>query len=331
MSTPTFSGSDLLEMLEENREYATRYNMLKPVVLPDGSIVRMEPGRCMDLRGNAMVTTTSGKTRSWRCIFMDPEPGSTLIKFHGDSYGSGLVGCDIRVNPYEASDITAIETDSKTKNAIIEHCRFEHRGKDVLGLRVAGHESLTVNKCEFRCSVPLVLRSGDNHVFRDMDIGTAVTEEQREQWHSGKYPCTCIWYQGMPDQHSFEGSFTAQGGDHLVYGIVDRAISGQVLALRNIRWEQPLSRLSEEKRAIHLEFTNRHLERLILDGVRWTDRTKGYYIKGCLRVDEIGSWIPGTKWYRKKTDFQLSLSQSNDGGSNDGLRLEEEGQGSETG
>lgn len=292
--------AELQELVNAAAEKAREWNMTFTVTVPDGSIIRGQPEEVLVIPSHVFVTSESGKTRTWRLIFQKPPPDSVLIQFQGDSYGAGLAGCDIRVNPYDAPNITGIRTDFKTKNATIEHVRFEHRGMDALGLHVRGHESLTVQKCEFRCSVPVVLNGGDNHVFRDMDIGTAVTEEMRAQFHSGLLPCTCIWVKSMPFHITFDGSQTWQGGDFAVFGIVDSKTSGQSLTLYNVRYEQTLSRASEEFRAVYLKFMDRHLERLSMYSCRWTDRAKGFYIVGCLNVEYIGCWIPGTKYWRRE-------------------------------
>lgn len=290
--------SELQEHINAAASKASALNMTQTVVVPDGSIIRSDPGQTLTIPSSVVVTSETGTVRSWRLIFMNPAKNAVLVEFVGDSYGAGFFGADIRVNPYEAGCITGCKTATKTKNATIRHIRFEHRGMDVFGLHVRGHESLTVEKCEFRCSVPVVMEGGDNHVLRDMDLGTSVTEDQRVQQHSGNLPCTCIWIKSMPNTWVFDGSQTWQGGDHAVFGEVNSAKSGQNLSLYNFRYEQSLSRDSDDLRAIDLRFTGSHLERLLICGSRWTQRKKGFYVINCLDVEHIASWITGTKYER---------------------------------
>lgn len=291
--------SELNELVAAASAEAARLNMTQVITIPDATIVRGDVGELLQIPSHVYITSESGTCRSWRLIFRDPPEGANLVEFIGDSYGAGFAGCDIRVNPYEAPRITGIKTSSEMKNATIKNVRFETRGMDVQGLWISGHESLTVQKCEFRCSVPIVYNGGDNHVFRDIDIGTAVTEEQRAQMHSGALPCTCVWVKSMPNHITFDGSQTWQGGDYAIYGVIDSPRSGQCLSLYNVRYEQTLSRFAEDKYAVYLHFTDRHLERFMMYSCRWTDRLKGLYIRGCLQADWMGCWIPGTKYERR--------------------------------
>lgn len=291
--------SDLQEMIDAAAARSAELALAVPVIVPDGCIIRGQPGETLIWRASTVIRTASGDLRSGRIVFTNPEPGAVLIQGVGDSYGAGFKGFDLRCNPADASDFTFIQTGRQQKNATIANLRIEHRGKDVLGLVVDGQESLTVEKVESRCSVPVVLWRGDNIAIRDGDFGTAATEEARATMHSGKYPCTCIWVRGMPNSWTFDGSQTWQGGDHAVFGEVESATSGQNLNLYNFRYEQSLSRASDDKRAIELRFTGAHLERVLIVGSRYTDREKGLYVTGALQVEWIGSWLPGTRYERR--------------------------------
>lgn len=294
------AASEVLERIDQAATIAREQNKTISVIVEEGVYRSPIPLR---IPSHIAVTTASGATRSWRWIYTGPATSDPLVELTGNSYGATIRGLDLRVADPELSDLVGIRVGGQVKNATIENVVFTHKGRDCIGLEIRGHESLTVEKVELRCSVPLVIAGGDNHVFRDLDIGSAVTEEQRIAWHSGRFPATCVWLQGMPNQWTFEGSFTAQGGDHAFYGRVESPKTGQVLRIEGLRYEQSLSNDSEELRAVDLEFTDRALERLVLIGCRWGgNRKKGLKVIGCWDVERVGCFLQGTIWTRKKAN-----------------------------
>lgn len=283
----SLAANELQDRINAAAKRSSQLNMTQVVTVEDGSIFRLDEP--LAIPKHVYLTSQSGAKRSWRLVFTVSD--GSLINFTGNSYGAGLAGVDIRVY---GDNVTAIEVGKSTKNASIENIRFQTREKDCVGLHVRGHESLKVESCEFRCSVPVRISGGDNHVFRDLDLGTSTSERQRTQMHSGKFPCTCVWIDHIVNQWSFDGYQTYQGGDHAFFGRVDSQQTGQVLRIEGLRYEQSLSKDDWTKAAIDMEFTDRSLERLVLVGCRWgQNRVSGMHVKGCWQVSCTGCYLQG--------------------------------------
>lgn len=292
--------TELQTRVDEASVKARETNMTQAVIVPDGEIVRGLPGETLTIKSHVFVTTPSGVDRSWRLIVQNLQPGQTAILFEENSYGAGIRGCSLRCSTDTTSGITGIKTLGQTKNPLIENCHVDFwRMKDCVALQINGHESVIVRRFAARASVPIRMVGGDNHHLSDLDL-TAATSEQLRTEMNEELPSTCVWIWNMPNQWTFGGSFTAQGGDHAFYGRVDSTKTGQVLRIEGLRYEQSLSAFSEDKRAIDLVFSNRALERMVLVGCRWgQNRQKGLYVIGCWRVDDIGCYCDGTWWWRR--------------------------------
>lgn len=245
-------------------------------------------------------TSPTGAPRTARLIYTGPQTDQPLISLEGNSYGARLRGIDLRVADPDLVNLVGIRVGGEVKNATIENCNFTYWGQDTFGLQVVGHESLTVRKCEFRCSVPMVVDGGDNHHFEDLDLGAGTVKQDLSRVYSGAIPRTCVWLRGMPNQWTWDGSQTFQGGDHAFYGRIDRPQTGQVLRIEGLRYEQSLSVTSQDKYAIDIQFLDRALERLVMIGCRWGEnRQKGLNVQGCWSVERIGCFLHGTSWWRR--------------------------------
>lgn len=275
-------------------------NMTIPVVVPDGTVIRCQPGERLTIPSHVFVTTESGIDRSGRIVARGLQPGESVIEFTESSFSAGIRGFSITYADADGEGITGIRTSGLTKNALVENCHIDFwRRMDCVGLEIRGHESVIVRRFTCRSSVPIIMAGGDNHHLSDLDI-TAATSEQMRALMNGDLPATCVWIKSMPNQWTFGGSFTAQGGDHAFFGRVSSPRTGQVLAIEHLRYEQSLSVFSEDKRAIDLAFDDRALERLVLVGCRWGEnREKGLRVTGCWSVQEIGCYLHGTYWWRR--------------------------------
>ena len=169
---------------------------------------------------------------------------------------------------------------------------------DCIGLQVNGQESITVRNCELRASVPLCVAGGDNHHFENMDLGAANNPGLAEQMNRD-LPRTCVWIHGIPNQWSFTGYQTYQGGDHAFYGEVNSPRTGQVLRIEGLRYEQSLSTKGTTP-AIDLRFTNRAIERLVMVGCRWTTRDVGADITGTMGLETVGCHLSGSVTWRQR-------------------------------
>lgn len=293
------SGPETEPSLQEQIDNACRkavlMNKTYSVVLGEDPI-RFETAP-LRIWSHVDLTGGQGASRAARLIYTGPQTDQPLIVLEGNSYGARLQGIDLRVADPDLEGIVGIQVGGKVKNATIENCSFTHWGQDTFGLHVIGHESLTVRKCEFRCSVPLVMDGGDNHHFEDLDLGAGTAKQDLPRLYSGDVPRTCVWIRGMPNQWTWDGSQTFQGGDHAFFGRVDSPSTGQVLRIEGLRYEQSLSVSSDEHRAIDLEFLDRALERLVMVGCRWGEnRRKGLKVIGCWSVQTVGSFLHGTTW-----------------------------------
>ena len=291
------TGDELQAMADKAATMARETNMTAAVMIDEGTIVRLDHGQTVTIRSHVFLTTRSGVDRSWR-IVADPRDGQTIVRFTGDSFAAGIRGVEIRCRSTVVAGVTAIRFDGGCKNPLLENCRVDMwRLQDCIALDLAARESATVRRLTARASVPVRIKGGDNHHLSDLDLTAATTPEHREAMHA-LLPSTCVWIDAMPNQWTLDGSFTAQGGDHAIFGRVASQKTGQVLRIEGLRYEQSLSRSSNADRAVDLVFSERPLERLVLIGCRWTDRQKGLYATGVRSVTRIGSRLPGTYWHR---------------------------------
>lgn len=293
--------SDLQEQVNAAAERARDTNMTQAVMVPDGTIIRCQDGERLTIPSHVFVTTPSGQDRSWRIVARGLAAGDAVVEFTENSYAAGIRGLSITYATMDVVGVTGIRTTGQTKNALIENCHVDlWRRMDCVGLEIRGHESVIVRRFMSRASVPIVMAGGDNHHLSDLDLTAATSPTIRDAEMNNELPSTCVWIRGMPNQWTFGGSFTAQGGDHAFYGRVDKPQTGQVLAIDGLRYEQSLSVFSEDKYAVDLQFTDRALERLVLIGCRWGgNRQKGVNVQGCWNVERLGSYLHGTYWWRR--------------------------------
>lgn len=255
------------------------------LVIPEGEYEFVS----LSIPKNVSLIASPTTTRSVRLRYVGPGD-STLVTLQG--YGARFSGCDMLAKDPQAPRLVGIRVEDAL-NAEVDRVRFAHYGVDSQGIVIAGRESITVQKCEFRCAVPVTYAWGDNVVFRDLDIGGATTAESRASLHATT-PSTCVWIQGMPDQVVFDGSQTWQGGDHALFGEIDRPRTGQGLNIYNLRYEQSLSREDPQKAAVHLRFADRGLENLLIVGSRWTDRKAALHTNAIQQITLLGSRLPGS-------------------------------------
>lgn len=291
--------AELQQLVDAAAAQAAETNMTQTVMVPDGTWIRAQSGQKLTVNSHVFITTPSGADRSWRISVRDVQPGDAVVSLTGNSFGAGVRGLSITYNGANGDQVTGIRVHGQCKNALIENCHVDLWNRmDCVGLEIRGHESVIVRRFTCRASVPIKMVGGDNHHLSDLDLTAATTEDFRVAMNS-EIPSTAVWIDGMPNQWTFSGSFTAQGGDHAFYGRVAKPIEGQVLAIEHLRYEQSLSFASEEKYAIDLKFTDRALERLVLIGCRWgQNRKKGVYVTGCWGVERVGCFLHGTYWWR---------------------------------
>lgn len=182
----------------------------------------------------------------------------------GGGYSSGIVGFKIRTKFNNEPNLVGLRID-KSINGFAANMRIDLRGKDCIGVQVAGQESLTFSRIESRATIPVQYLRGDNISFSNCDFGASPT--------SGVFPSTVLHLAGLPHQITFDGSQTWQGGDHAVYGdIGDERTTGQILSLYGVRWEQSTSVDDPGKPGILIECDGRSFEGLIQIGCRWSAR-----------------------------------------------------------
>ncbi len=244
---------------------------------------------------NVSLIADPTTTRSVRLRYVGAGD-TTLVTLQG--YGSRFSGFDLIAKDPKAPRLLGVHVDI-AMNAEVDRIRFAHYGVDSLGVLIAGRESITVQKCEFRCSVPVAYRSGDNIVFRDMDIGGATSADSLAVMND-QFPSTVVWLQGQPNQVVFDGSQTWQGCTHAIYGEIEAPRTGQNLNIYNLRYEQPLTPKDAKTPAVYLKFADRGFENLVFVGCRWSDRANGIEISGppnrfIPRVTIVGSRMPGTR------------------------------------
>lgn len=292
--------ADLQSDVNSAAQRARETNMTQAVMVPDGTVIRCQDGERLTIPSHVFVTTPSGQDRSWRIVARGLAAGDAVVEFTENSYAAGIRGLSITYATMDVVGVTGIRTTGQTKNALIENCHVDFwRRMDCQGLEIRGHESVIVRRFTARSSVPVVMAGGDNHHLSDLDL-TAATSEQMRELMNTDLPSTCVWIKGMPNQWTFSGSFTAQGGDHAFYGRVEKPQTGQVLRIDGLRYEQSLSVFSEDKYAVDLQFTDRALERLVLIGCRWGEnRKKGVYVTGCWDVERVACFLHGTYWWRR--------------------------------
>lgn len=208
------------------------------------------------------------------CVWMRPDRG----------YGSRLAGCQIRSSDPTAPRVTGIRVEGCI-NPVLQDVRVDLRGVDCVALDLAGRESIVGDRLELRATVPIRLGWGDNIHLRNLDCGCMNNGVQ--------LPNTVMLLTGMPHQVSLGGSFTAQGGDNLIWGEIDSPKSGQGLSLYNCRWEQSTSLTSETKAAVHLVCSDRQLENLSFFGCRWTDRKYAWNVYGVDTTSQFGCRLKG--------------------------------------
>jgi hypothetical protein len=159
------------------------------------------------------------------------------------------------------------------------------RGPDSIGLDIAGRESIVGDCLELRATIPIKFTWGDNVYLQNLDLGCMN--------NGSLFTNTVLLFTGMPHQVSLGGSFTAQGGDHLIWGEIDSPKSGQGLSLYNCRWEQSTSLGSDTKAAVHLVCSDRQLENLSFFNCRWTDRKYAWNVYGVDTTSKYGCRLMG--------------------------------------
>ena len=244
---------------------------------------------------NVSLIASPTTTRSVRLRYVGTGD-STLVTLQG--YGSRFSGFDLIAKDQKDPRLVGVKVD-KALNAEVDRIRFAHYGVDTQGIVIAGQESITVQKCEFRCSVPVSYVWGDNVVFRDMDIGGATSAESLASMND-QFPSAVVWLQGIPNQVVFDGSQTWQGCAHAIFGEIDSQQTGQNFNIYHLRYEQTMTAADKATPAVDLKFADRGFENLVFVGCRWTDRVNGFDISGppnrfVPRVTIIGSRMPGTR------------------------------------
>ncbi len=230
----------------------------------------------------ALVFGTGLASREADLIYVGGDD-QTLIMMAG-GYGPLLAGCQIRSQRLDAARLTALLVENCINPQLL-NVRVDLRGVDTIGLDWRGRESLAAQNVELRAAVPLRYGWGDNGSFRNFDMGANGKTDQ--------LPNTVVWIAGMPQQINFDGYQTWQGGNHAIWGEVHSNRSGQGLNLYNVRYEQSTSTGDASTAAIHLHFTGRSLESLLVIGSRWTDRQKGWDLRGVRSVTRLGGYLPG--------------------------------------
>jgi hypothetical protein len=255
-------------------------------------VVTEQPGKyefvSLDIPPHVFLVFGTGEaSREGDLVYVGGDnPSAPLITVRG-GYSTGLAGCQIRTKRANEANVVGIKVENAI-NSVIRNVRVDLKGVDCIGVQIAGRESFTISRLESRASVPIQILWGDNLALRDCDLGASGRVEL--------LPNACVHLLGAPHQITFDGSQTWQGGDHAVFAEVSGvAVKGQNLNLYNVRWEQSTSRDDASKAAIHLRFTPRGFENLVLIGCRWTDRARGFNLAGVDGLTILGSRLPGSR------------------------------------
>lgn len=260
-------------------------------------VVTEQPGRyefvSLDIPPHVFLSFGTGHaSREADLVYVGGDnPAKPLITVRG-GYSTGIAGCQVRDKTNSRSNLVGIRVDDAI-NPAIQNIRIDLRGKDTIGLQIAGRESLTISRLESRASVPIQYLWGDNIACHDCDLGAS--------GNVADLPNCVFHVAGMPHQITFDGSCTAQGGDHFAFGVINDARTGQGLNIYNLRYEQTTARDDAAKYAIDLTFRNRAMENLLLVGCRWTDRKAGVRIAYnpayplVPKITHQGCFLPGEK------------------------------------
>lgn len=244
-------------------------NLTVTVTIPEGVyefVSLVIPGHVY-LRG-------TGEGRSVRLRYVG-EGNATLVTLL-PGYAKGLSNIEILSKNPDAPNLTAVSIEGAI-NSEIRNFRFAHRGPDSTGIAIKGRESTVVSDVDVRCTTPIRYAWGDNIQYHNCDLGS--------------YGRSVVVIEGMPNQITFDGYQTWQGGESAVYGVVDSPRTGQGLNIYNLRYEQSTGR--DTVAAIDLRFVNRGLENLVIMGSRWTDRKYSFDTRGVQRLTVLGSYTPG--------------------------------------
>lgn len=269
--------------LDEAGKTAAAGNRSVAVIIPPG---RYELVTLKIPANVALVFGTGLAIREGDLVYVG-SGGDVVLSMEG-GYGTTVAGCQIRSKRGDEQSVTGIRV-SNVVNGLIANVRVDLRGARSTGLVISGRESMVVSRAELRAATPFRYEWGDNCSFRDLDLGCTGNEVE------GGSPAACVLIRGMPHQLTFDGSQTWQGGDHAVWGEVASPISGQNLNIANMRYEQSLSAADPNKAAIHLRFTDRKLENLLIVGSRWTDRKRAFNTYGITQTTVSGSRLVGTQ------------------------------------
>ncbi len=225
-------------------------------------------------------------------FYVGKQTSVPLISLEGNqSYGRSFGGFDLQIQDSTLPNMTALRSTGNI-NSTIRDFRFSHYGVDCWGIVINDIESTTVEKVDVHCASPLSIWSGDNHAFRDMDLGASTDDRVINQ----QLPAACVWIAGMPYHWIFDGSQTWQGGQHAIYGRVTSPNTGSGLFLHHVRYEQSTSSTDPHRAAVDLRFLEKQLECLLIGpGCRFTDRVKAVDARGIWRVEiSESTWIKGS-------------------------------------
>ena len=283
--TSVLSWNDQVQaQLDSAGEIAKRRNKSITVVVAEGEYEFTS----LSIPPHVSLVASPDVVRSVRLRYTG---GSDSVAIHlkGDlGYGSRLSGFEIIPKDQSVARVTAIKL-TNCINPEISRVRVDFRGQDCIALDHGGRESLSVDTVEFRASLPVLHRAGDNASFHNCDFGASGN-------CSADFPSAIVRLDQVPHQMQFSGYQTWQGGDHAIFAELNSVPSkGQNLNLYNVRWEQSTSRDDPTKAAIHLRFTPRGIENLVLIGCRWTDRARGFNLAGVDGITLLGSRLPGSR------------------------------------
>lgn len=219
---------------------------------------------------------------------------ATLITV-GSGYGTTVSGFEIR-SKTERRKLVGLRFD-RSVNAELSRTRFDFYGyEDCVGFEIGGRESIVVEKVEARCTIPFRYLWGDNCVIRDFDAGSATTMEQKMAMNH-ELPSTVIHLLSVPNQLIFEGYQTWQGAERAMLGKSTSDVGGQLLIVRNMRYEQSLSTQNSDIPAFDFSF-RKPLEMFVLDGCRHTTRLFAMKLYGVWNMEKAGSVVPGKVVYQ---------------------------------
>lgn len=291
------------DALNQAGEIARRKNKTVTLVVAPGEFDFVE----LKIPQHVSMIADPPVARSTRLRYIGGN-GKTWIELGKGGYGSTMAGFELVDATGQASDCTAIDTNGAI-NPRLSDLRIVQKGADCVALYLKGRESIIVERCELRSSVPVRYGWGDNICLSHSDLGASGNVRD--------YPSAVFWMENNPNQITLDGSCTAQGGDYLVYGRTDEPRTGQNLLIIGCRWEQSTSTDDPEKYAIDIACNNRAFENLTLIGCRWTQRKAGVKIRYnpsyplVPRFESVGCFLPGGVFCGR--DNRVGLASGNSG------------------